>query len=229
RPVVVLLMADPAPVVLYSFYRSSCAYRVRIALALKAILCTMKIVNIDKGEQKSDEYLKVNPSGLVPSLVTPDGEVLTQSLAILDYLEVAYPQSTRLWPQDPVLRVRAVTIAIIIIADTQPLQNLSCINYASELVGRDVTQDWSTHFIQRGLAAVEELLSSDDKYCVGNDITVADVCLVPQVYNAINRIGMDVEKMFPKVYRIYTELRRHPAFVAAAPESQPDWPSAEEA
>ncbi|KAF4716278.1 hypothetical protein FOZ62_024410, partial [Perkinsus olseni] len=222
-------MADPAPVVLYSFYRSSCAYRVRIALALKAILCTMKIVNIDKGEQKSDEYLKVNPSGLVPSLVTPDGEVLTQSLAILDYLEVAYPQSTRLWPQDPVLRVRAVTIAIIIIADTQPLQNLSCINYASELVGRDVTQDWSTHFIQRGLAAVEELLSSDDKYCVGNDITVADVCLVPQVYNAINRIGMDVEKMFPKVYRIYTELRRHPAFVAAAPESQPDWPSAEEA
>ncbi|KAF4673628.1 hypothetical protein FOL47_010305 [Perkinsus chesapeaki] len=200
-------MSAADSITLYSFYRSSCAFRVRIALELKKIPYTLRTVNIDKHEQKAEKYLKVNPSGLVPSLVTADGSVLTESLAILDYLENAFPGTYILWPTDPVRRARAIAISLMIIAGTQPLQNLRCIDFASELAGRDVTMEWSTHFIQKGLTDVERLLRVDDEFCIGDDITIADVCLVPQVYNAIKRTQIDVKDKFPKIHRISAAYR----------------------
>ncbi|KAF4707413.1 hypothetical protein FOZ63_002756 [Perkinsus olseni] len=207
---------------LYTYFRSSAAYRVRIALQYKGLQYESIPVNLVEKEHQTAEYGKINPAMMVPSLVTPEGRVITQSIAIIDYLDSTYPETPRLIPEKGVDRTAALSIALTIACDTHPLQNLSVFQYASEVAGRDVRDQWVTHFIERGLSSVEELVQGGG-YCVGQRLSIADVCLVPQVYNAL-RFQVPVEKKFPKIFRIYTSLLELPAVDAADPHRQPDCP-----
>ncbi|KAI5740208.1 hypothetical protein M8J76_001632 [Diaphorina citri] len=199
--------------VLYSYWRSSCSWRVRIALNLKEIPYDIKPISLIKagGEQHCNEFRDVNPMEQVPALQI-DGHTLIESLNIMHYLEETRPQRA-LMPQD----VRE--ICEVIASGIQPLQNLTVLIY----VGEEKKREWAQHWIHRGLRAVEKLLSSSaGKYCVGDDISVADCCLIPQVFNA-RRFHVDL-RPFPIVLRIDRELENHPAFRAAHPSSQPDCP-----
>jgi maleylacetoacetate isomerase len=207
-------------VVLYSYWRSSCSYRVRIALAFKQIPYRYHAVNLikDGGEQLKDEYAHLNPMKVVPSLLI-DGVVLNQSVAILEYLEETRPGPVSLLPpkDKPVLRARARQIVNIIVADTQPLQNLKVLN----MVGEDRKMAWAKHWIQNGLQGVEKVLQETaGKYCVGDQVTFADLALVPQIYNA-RRFGVDLEP-FPIIRRVTEALEQLPEFQAAHPDAQPD-------
>ncbi|XP_064624073.1 probable maleylacetoacetate isomerase 2 [Lineus longissimus] len=202
---------------LYSYFRSSCSWRVRIALALKGIEYETKALHLVKGDQRSDDYKEVNPIGQVPSLVI-DGHTLTQSLAILEYLEETRPDVPIL-PKDPAKRAEARAIAELIGSGIQPIQNLSVLQY----VGDEKKMEWAKHWIDRGFQALEKMLAKTaGKYCSGDDLTVADLCLVPQVYNA-NRFKVDMSK-FPVILRVHAELEQLEAFKAAHPSRQPDCP-----
>ncbi|EER14378.1 glutathione-S-transferase theta, GST, putative, partial [Perkinsus marinus ATCC 50983] len=185
---------------LYSYFRSSAAYRVRIALNYKGLPYETIPINLVKGEHKTPEYKKIHPAMLLPALVTTDGNVITQSLVIIDYLDRTFPDSPKLIPENCVDRAAALSIAMIIACDTHPLQNLSVFQYASKVAGRDVRDQWVTHFIERGLSTVEESIRGDGPYCIGGEMSIADVCLVPQVYNAL-RFQVPLEEKFPNISR----------------------------
>lgn len=205
--------------VLYSYFRSSCAYRVRIALAWKNVDYEYKTVNLikDGGEQNTAEYAKVNPMAQVPALVHK-GETFTQSLAIIEYLEETFPEP-RLLPKEPAQRAKARAIAELITSGIQPLQNLNVLLRLDE----SKRNEWAVHFITKGFKALEALLATTaGKYCVGDEVTVADACLVPQVYNA-NRFKVDLGQ-FPVLSRVAAALESLPAFKAAHPSRQPDTP-----
>nr|XP_037289327.1 maleylacetoacetate isomerase-like isoform X1 [Rhipicephalus microplus] len=205
--------------VLYSYFRSSCAYRVRIALAWKNVDYEYKAVNLikDGGEQHSAEYMKVNPMEQVPALVH-NGETFTQSLAIIEYLEEKFPEP-RLLPRDPAQRAKVRAIAEIIASGIQPQQNLNVLLRLDE----SKRTEWAVHFITKGFKALEATVSKTaGKYCVGDEVTIADACLVPQVYNA-NRFKIDMSQ-FPTLSRVSTALESLPAFKAAHPSCQPDTP-----
>lgn len=207
---------------LYTHFRSSAAFRVRIALNLKGLDYESVPIRFARGEHSGSAYLAVNPQGLVPAL-EHDGTIVTQSLAIIEYLDARFPLP-RLMPAAPAERARVQAFAEIIACDTHPLNNLRVLRYLrSELaLDEDAVNRWYRHWIAESFRACEALLvahgSSD--FCYGNAVSVADVCLVPQLYNA-RRFDCDL-CAYPTLVRIGDALAAEPAFARAAPEAQPD-------
>ena len=208
---------------LYSFFNSSTSYRVRIALALKELPYDYQAINLRAGQQYSPEHRELSPIGGVPVLVT-DGALLTQSLAIIDYLDRQYP-GPRLIPIDALQRARALEIANLIGCDIHPINNVRVLNYLQNVLAVSAEQKtaWYKHWVAEGLAAVEALLQrhGSGNFCVGNEPGLADCCLIPQVANA-ERMGCDLST-YPRVMAVYRHCLELPAFVAAAPARQPDF------
>jgi len=206
---------------LYTYWRSSCSYRVRIALGLKGLDWEGIPVHLVKGEQRDPGYLAHNPSGFVPTLVLDNGTELVQSLAILDYLEAVYPEPALL-PADPLMRARVLAAAHVIAMDTQPVTNVGVVGHLKAACGTDSQGgiDWMVHFMERNFAAFEKLIPQDGRFCFGDTPTWADICLIPQLYNA-HRWGVDLSR-FPRLTLIEHAALAHPAFDAARPETQPD-------
>jgi maleylacetoacetate isomerase/maleylpyruvate isomerase len=202
--------------ILYDYPRSSAAYRVRIALEHKRITVDHRIVDLLDGEQRSAEYREVAAAGLVPALQLDDGRILTQSLAIMRYLDfVAAP---RLWPDDPVDEARVSAMAMMIACDIHPLNNQRVLNYLEGELGvsRDAKFAWYAHWVQAGFAALEsEVGKLGGHYCFGDEVTAVDCCLVPQMFNA-RRFKVDIAA-FPRLIAIDAALRELPGFAAAAP------------
>jgi maleylacetoacetate isomerase len=207
---------------LYSFFRSGAAYRARIALAIKGIPYETVGVHLsrDGGEQHKPAYRTVNPQGRVPALELEDGTIITQSLAIIDYLEAVHPEPP-LYPKDPLARAKVLSVALTICADIHPLQNTSTVNYLADRlkVGKDDIQAWYQHWIGMGLAVVEKKIEGK-AFAFGTEPTIADVCIVPQLATA-RRVGVDLSA-FPKVLAVDAHATEHPAFVKAHPVNQPD-------
>jgi len=209
---------------LYDYFRSSAAYRVRIALNLKGLSPAREFVHLRKGAQRGEDYLAVNPQGLVPTLVTDDGNVLTQSLAIIEYLDETVP-SPPLLPGSAWDRARVRSLALAVACDIHPIDNLRVLRYLLQTVGVEEAQKdaWYKYWIDVGLEALEIAVSRDSatgRFCHGDTPTLADVCLVPQLANA-RRVDMDLSP-YPTLLRIDAECQRTPAFAAAAPANQPD-------
>jgi maleylacetoacetate isomerase len=205
---------------LYTFFRSSAAYRVRIALNLKGVAAGMVPVRLLEDEQFTPEYRAIHPGSRVPALELDDGTVITQSLAIIDYLEAAYPEPP-LYPRDPVLRAKVLAAALTITADIHPVASLRVVNYIRDAMnaGQAALDRYSVHWIAEGLATVEKLVEGD-RFCFGDRPTVADLCLAPQMFNA-RRMKVDLSAM-PKIVAIDAHLMTLPAFRSAAPEAQAD-------
>lgn len=210
---------------LYTYFRSSAAYRVRIALNLKGLPYEAVPVHLLKGggEQLSDSYRKINPSKLVPALQDERG-TLTQSLAILEYLEETHPD-VPLMPADPLGRARVRELAQIIACDIHPLNNLRVLRYLVHEMGvsDELKTQWYKHWVTDGLAALEAHLARDPgtaDFCHGETPTLADCCLVPQVFNA-QRFDIDLAP-YPNVARINANCVQLPAFQHAHPSQQPD-------
>ena len=208
---------------LYTYFRSSAAYRVRIALALKGLAYDSAPVHLvrDGGQQHRPDYLAVNPQGLVPALVD-GGRVITQSLAILEYLEEKHPKPALL-PRDPAQRAQVRAACLAIACDIHPLNNLRVLNYLRQTLGQDETavSTWYAHWIAAGFEGLEKSLqASAGAYCFGDTVTLADVCLVPQMANA-RRFKVDVTPC-PLLSAICDRLGALPAFQQAVPENQPD-------
>ncbi|WP_024301396.1 maleylacetoacetate isomerase [Pseudogulbenkiania sp. MAI-1] len=211
---------------LYGYFRSSAAYRVRIALNHKGLDYTQAPVSLVKGEQQAPDYLALNPQGLVPAL-SDNGVLLTQSLAICEYLDEAYPDTPRLLPAEPVARARVRAIAQAIACEIHPLNNLRVLNYLKQELGVDeeARNGWYRHWVELGFAALERTLAnSAGPYCFGETVTLADVCLVPQLFNA-RRFSVDLTP-YPRLVAVGEVLERLPAFAAAHPSRQPDAPPA---
>ncbi|NQD92537.1 maleylacetoacetate isomerase [Pseudomonas sp. CrR25] len=209
---------------LYSFFNSSTSYRVRIALALKGLEYSYHGINLRNGEQRSAEYCALNPSASVPLLVMDDGTAISQSLAIIEFLDTTNPES-RLIPDEPLACARVREVANLIGCDIHPINNLRVLGYLQKTLG--VTEEqkaaWYRHWVIEGLAAVEALLTrhGHGSYCFGDTPTLADCCLVPQVANAL-RMGCELER-FELVMAIYRHCQNQPAFQLAAPANQPDF------
>jgi maleylacetoacetate isomerase len=204
---------------LYSFATSSASYRARIALHLKGLPFETVTVNLIGGEHRLSAYREINPHGRVPALELDDGSVISQSLAITDYLEQVYPRPP-IYPADPVIRARALAVALTVAADIHPLNNVITMNYLRDEMGQDqaARDRWYAMWVRNGLAAIEEMIDGD-RYCFGDAPTVADVCLVPQVFNA-RRYKIDISDL-RKVLAADEAARALPAFAAAHPERQP--------
>jgi len=212
---------------LFGYWRSSAAYRVRIALHLKNIDCEPVPVHLVKngGEQHSKEYIALNPTHLVPTLIdeTFDGElVLNQSMAILDYIDNQYSQSP-LYPESIYDKAQVQAIALDIACEIHPVNNLRVQQYLVKTLGVDELDKsaWSHHWMGIGFTALEEKLKNiSGEICYGDQITIADLCLVPQVYNA-NRFKVDMSA-FPLINSIVERCNKIPAFIKAMPENQED-------
>lgn len=210
---------------LYSYFRSSAAYRVRIALELKGLAAEQAHVHLlaDGGQQFKQEYAALNPQHLLPTLTDGDA-VLTQSLAILEYLEECHPKPALL-PADPRGRAAVRAIALAVACDIHPLNNLRVLKYLTGALGvsDEQKQQWYRHWVADGLAALEKLVSAqrgDGRYCHGDAPTIADCCLIPQLYNA-RRFGCDLGA-YPTLLSIDAHCATLPAFHRAAPEQQAD-------
>jgi len=212
---------------LYGYWRSSASYRVRLALGLKGIEVEHIAVNLKAGEQLGDAHTALNPQRLVPVLELADGTKLTQSLAILDYLEETFTDPALL-PQDPVLRAKTRAAALVIAADIAPIQNLRVLKYIRAEHGQDDAgvKTWAAHWISEGFGALETLAAASESPFLHRDEPGYFECfLIPQIYNAV-RFGVDMD-LFPGLQTIDAALRDHPVFIAAAPENQPDAPNPE--
>lgn len=209
---------------LHSFFNSSTSYRVRIALALKGIAYETLPVNIRTGEHRAADYVaSVNPSALVPTLMDRDFR-LGQSLAIIDYLDRQYPEQ-RLIPLEPNLRARVLEFSLLIACEIHPVNNLRILRYLeTELkVTPQQKTTWYKHWIAEGMGGVERLLERSDAgpWCFGAQPTLADVCLVPQIANAL-RMECDL-RAYPRSLAVYAHASKHAAFEAAQPLYQPDY------
>jgi maleylpyruvate isomerase len=205
---------------LYSYFRSSASYRVRIALALKGVSYQTIAIHLAKGKHLDAPFVSVNPQARVPALKLDSGDLLIQSMAIIDYLDETHPQPPLL-PADPMLRARIRAASQIIASDVHPLGNLGPRNYLLKKLNLDLeTVDaWTRHWIEDGFNAFERMISPAP-YCFGAQPTLADICLVPQVFNA-RRYKVDLSK-FPKIVAADEACQKHPAFASAAPAAQPD-------
>jgi maleylacetoacetate isomerase len=211
--------------VLYHYWRSSSSWRVRFALQYKGIPYESRFVNLRAGEQGKDEHKQLSPLGVVPCLVV-DGRPLSESVAILEYVEDVLPGQPLL-PRDPWHRARVRQLVELVNSGTQPVQNLAVLDHLSN--DESVRQSWARHFIERGLGALESALGAVEaelgsgRYSFGDSLTLADVYLVPQVYSA-NRFKVPLEP-YPRIRRIYDACMTLDAAVASAPENQPDAPA----
>jgi maleylacetoacetate isomerase len=207
---------------LYSYFRSSAAYRVRIALNLKSLSYEAASVHLvkDGGHNRRPEFRAVNPQMRVPALVAPGGEILIQSLAIIEYLEETHPEPPLL-PKDPVARAKVRALAQLIACDIHPLNNTSPLRYLKNQMGQEQTaiDAWYRHWVREGFAALEALIEPGP-YACGKAVTLADICLVPQVYNA-RRLKVPLDP-FPKIVGVEAACLELPAFERARPENQPD-------
>ena len=207
---------------LYSYFRSSAAYRVRIALNLKGIGYETQSIHLvkDGGHNKRPEFRAVNPQMRVPVLVTTAGDVLIQSLAIIEYLDETHPQPPLL-PKDPLARARVRALAELIACDIHPLNNTSPLRYLKNNMAQqqNAIDEWYRHWVVTGFEALEELMTPGPFAC-GSEITMADLCLVPQVANA-RRLNVPLER-FPKIVGVDRACLAIAAFDRARPENQPD-------
>lgn len=210
---------------LYGYWRSSAAWRVRIALGLKGLACETVPVHLlrDGGEQRQPAFLGLNPQGLVPAL-EDEGRVLTQSLAIIEYLEETHP-APPLLPADPAGRARVRSLAQLVACDIHPLNNLRVLEYLRDGLGHDeaTRTAWVRHWVAAGLTAFEARLASESQageFCHGDRPGLADCCLVPQLYNA-RRFGCPLDA-YPTLLRVEAACNGQEAFRRAAPEQQPD-------
>ena len=208
---------------LYSYFRSSAAYRVRIALNLKGIAYETASVHLVKegGHNRRPEFRAINPQMRVPALVTPAGDVLIQSLAIIDYLDETHPEPPLL-PKDPIARAKVRALAEIVACDIHPLNNTSPLRYLKHTMGQEQSaiDAWYHHWVTEGFEAIEALIDGGGPYACGKAVTLADICLVPQVANA-RRLKVPLDR-FPKIIVADEACLALPAFDRARPENQPD-------
>jgi maleylpyruvate isomerase len=216
-------MADD--LVLYGYFRSSAAFRVRIALNLKGLKAEHKFVHLlkDGGQQFAPDYERLNPQHLLPTLVH-NGYPLQQSLAIVEYLDEVFPDPPLL-PGDPLARARVRAIACAVACDIHPVNNLRMRKYLHKQLGRgeEEIRDWQVHWITLGFQAIETMLASSEytgRFCHGGAPTIADICLIPQMANA-HALNIDLSA-YPTLTRIEGTALTLPAFVNAAPKNQPD-------
>jgi len=210
------------PLKLYSYFRSSAAYRVRIALNLKGIAYEMTFVHLTKdgGQHRKPDYAAVNPQMRVPSLALASGQVLIQSLAIIDYLDEVYPEPALL-PKDALARAHVRAVSQIVACDIHPLNNLAPLRYLKHTLKHEQPEiaAWYRHWVTEGFEAIEALIDPSP-YCCGAQVTIADICLVPQVYNA-RRLKVPLDR-FPKIVAAEQACLKLPAFDKARPDNQPD-------
>jgi maleylacetoacetate isomerase len=208
---------------LYTYFRSSAAFRVRIALNLKGLAYEPAFVHLAKGEHRSPEYATVNAQALVPTLELDDGTRLNQSLAIIEYLDEKYPQAP-LVPKEPLARARVRSLSYLIASEIHPLNNLRVLQHLKRALGRDEDQvsAWYRHWIGDGLAKLEAELAAGRKgqFCHGDSVTMADCCLVPQIFNA-KRYNSDLSP-YPTTVRVFEACMKLEAFDRAQPSKQPD-------
>ena len=213
------------PMKLFGYFRSSAAYRVRIALNLKGLEWESESIHLTKdgGKQYGDKYRSINPQALVPTL-QEGTNYLTQSLAIMEYIEETYPDPPLL-PRDLAARARGRALALVIACDIHPLNNLRVLKYLTETIGTDdgIRMSWYHHWISTGLGALEKMLAGHPdtgSFCHGDSPGFADTCLVPQIFNA-NRFDCDLTP-YPTIVRINKNCLELESFQAASPENQPD-------
>jgi len=206
---------------LHGYFRSSASYRVRIALNLKGLRAEHLAHHLRKGEQCDAAFLAINPQGLVPVLEDDAGAVLTQSLAIIEWLDETHPEPPLL-PRDPLRRAKARAFADVLACDTHPVQNLKVLTRLRELgLSEDKVTAWAGWANREGLAACEKLIANEPgPFCFGTAATIADLCLVPQLANA-RRFGVDVNA-FPRLLQAEAAAKAMEAFADAAPDKQPD-------
>jgi maleylacetoacetate isomerase len=208
---------------LFGYFRSSAAFRVRIALNLKGLAHEDAFIHLRRGDQRGDAYRVVNPQGLVPALET-DGHTLIQSLAIIEYLDETHPEPPFL-PPDPAGRARVRALADIVACDIHPINNLRVLRYLSRPLGHDqaAIETWYNHWITAGFEALERLLAADPRtgeFCDGDRPGLADIALAPQVFNS-ERYRLDLSP-YPTIARIYANCMKLDAFARAHPNNQPD-------
>lgn len=206
---------------LYTYFRSSAAFRVRIALNVKDLRYESLFVHLAKGEHRRPEYAKVNPQGLLPTLELDDGIRLNQSLAIIEYLEDKYPRPPLL-PSDAVGKARVRGLAALVACEIHPLNNLRVLQHLKRSLGQSEEQvnAWYRHWIADGLAKLEAQLDPKAKFAYGDAPTMADCCLVPQIFNA-KRYDCDLAP-YPTTMRVFEQCMRLEAFDRAQPAKQPD-------
>lgn len=207
--------------ILHGYFRSSAAWRIRIALGLKGLEAEQVFHHLRKGEQRSDAYMALNPQGLVPALETDDGAVLTQSLAIIEYLDAIKPEPLMV-PADPVRAARVRAFSLAIACEIHPLQNLRVLKKLASM-GHDenAVQGWAHDVIADGLGALEIIAAAENgPFCFGSSPTLADVCLVPQLGNA-RRFNVDLSA-YPRLMAAEEACKVLEAFASAAPDRQPD-------
>jgi maleylpyruvate isomerase len=209
------------PMKLHGYFRSSAAYRVRIALNLKGLSAEYLPHHLRKGEQCAPAYLAINPQGLVPALQDDAGTVLTQSLAIIEWLDETHPNPPLL-PKDPLRRAKVRAFALAIACDTHPVQNLKVLARLRQLgLSEEKVTEWAAWANREGLSACEALIANEKgPLCFGAAPTVADLCLVPQLANA-RRFGVDVSA-YPRLLQAEAAAREMKTFADAAPDKQPD-------
>jgi maleylpyruvate isomerase len=205
---------------LYTYFRSSAAFRVRIALNLKGLAYQPLFVHLAKGEHRQPQYAAVNPQALLPTLVLDDGARLTQSLAIIEYLEEKHPQPALL-PKDALGRARVRSLANLVASEIHPLNNLRTLQHLRRALGQtdDQVNAWYRHWVADGLAKLEADLGND-RFCYGDSPTLADCCLVPQIFNA-QRYQCDLAP-YPRTMRVFGQCMKLDAFERAQPAKQPD-------
>lgn len=208
---------------LFGYFRSSAAFRVRIALNLKGLAYEDAFIHLRRGDQRGEDYLSLNPQGLVPTLEI-DGERLTQSMAIVEYLDETHPEPPFL-PADAAGRARVRALADVVACDIHPINNLRVLRYLSRPLGHDraAIETWYNHWIAAGFEALERMLAADSRtgdFCDGARPGLADIALVPQAVNS-ERYKLDLSP-FPTIARIYANCMQLDAFARAHPSNQPD-------
>lgn len=204
---------------LYSYWRSTTSFRVRAALNLKSVAYGLVPVDLVAGDQRDEPYVALNPNAGVPTLVLDDGTVLTQSMAILDYIDAVWPEP-RLIPSDPLERAKVMAAALTVACDVHPVNNMRVIAELKSRFGAtpEEARNWMCHWMDEGFSSLEKQLADDTQFSFGSAPDAADLCIVAQIYNA-RRWGLDLHP-FPKLRRVEAACLNVPAIAAAHPDQQ---------